>query len=271
MKKKGLLGACLFAVAVLWWTLQIVGAIDTVAQHIANPGWLGKLATYGIEFLQSRWMPLAVFTLGFVILIRDRTKVRDNAGGGTSRPRDDRLSHFRSQNRDEELREQYPIKIEASPAIANVGDLQASSTIKLINTGKTSIERACIAKVESLTQLVRADRSSVVSQPVQGIPTIILRTEGQCRDPHERMGPFTIRAGEFKFVPVLWKDIKVSRQPFFMNEDGSRYATRDGFFVAELSVYGALSPTRVVLTLEIGPEGRVGTSIVQSMAEVHVP
>jgi hypothetical protein len=261
------IGWCFIVIYPIWLCVQVAGAIDTVIAHINDPGWIGMLTRWVVRISAVKLVfPSAIFVAGIAILLLDR---RGYLGSFFARFKvSDDSAHFRSRGIAESKPAPARIEIDHASAIADVRDLRVSSTIKVTNVGDVALERSCVAKVEKLTRLVRVDRSSVVPKAIADFPLIVLRTEGQCRD-GERKGAFTLRPGEFKFVPLLWCE-HASEQPFFMTENGDRLPIADGFFVAQVSVYGPTEPAREQITLEIGPRRRVATGVVGE-GPVNVP
>lgn len=256
--------------AILVWATSILkfidfivskaSSVDLVASRSRDPGWIEDVwmsTSSALESIPIWSYPIMIF-VGICILSLDR-KRPEKVRVPKPTPRDDfltaRSAQFPSKN-------EPAISIETTSGLDNVGNLLPSSMIKVRNNSEMTFKRSCLIKIENVVAIKKVDASTLVSKPVQDVPnSIVVRTEGQCRDRRERSGPFTLRPGECKNVIVAWRDRGPSHQIFFVNEDGRRYPLKEGVYEMNVSVYGAKVPTKKTLRLEIGPLSRVSTEL----------
>ena len=83
----------------------------------------------------------------------------------------------------------------------------------------------------------------------------VARTEGQIR--RERTGSFTLRSGQPKLVPILFKLPGHINEFRFIGEDGKYYDFKGDEAEFNVGIYGAASPTKVHIHFNVGVDRKI--------------
>ena len=127
-----------------------------------------------------------------------------------------------------------------------IGDFVPVCAIRITNTGP-ELNGKCLVQLED------HEYTSQIPDP------LVLRTEGQIRA--NRTGRFTLSAGQPKLVPVLYREQIRKNQFRFIGEDGTGYPFTDSSAKFVAAIYGAATPTRVRISLRIGPNWNVNAEM----------
>ena len=139
--------------------------------------------------------------------------------------------------------EQNPtITAELETIVSKIGDFTPALAIRITNTGPP-LEGKCLVQIEN--------HELKIHMP----DPLVIRTEGQIRN--KRTGPFTLRAGQPKLVPLFFRDSGRINEFRFIGEDKEhyRFVGDSGKFVA--AIYGATSPTMVRIHFNVGKDWKI--------------
>lgn len=131
---------------------------------------------------------------------------------------------------------------ELEMTVPKIGDFTPVCSIRIKNTGPP-LEDKCLVKVE------KHGLENHMPDP------LVVRTEGQIRN--DRTGPFTLRAGEPKLVPIFFRDPGRINEFRFIGEDKNHYSFIGDSAEFEVAIYGAEHPTRVSIRLNVGEDWKV--------------
>ena len=142
--------------------------------------------------------------------------------------------------------EQRIITAELETTVPRIGDFTPVCSIRIINTGPP-LESKCLVKVEK--------HGLEIHMP----DPLVVRTHGQIQN--DRTGPFTLRTGEPKLVPILFRHPGRINEFRFIGEDKNHYDFSGDSAEFEVAIYGAEHPTRVCIRLDVGEDWKVHTEM----------
>ena len=134
------------------------------------------------------------------------------------------------------------ILAELETTVPRIGNFTPVCSIRITNTGPP-LENKCVVQVEK--------HGLKIHMP----DPLVVRTEGQIRN--DRTGPFSLRAGQPKLVPIFFRDPGRINEFRFIGEDKNHYSFIGDSAEFEVAIYGAEHPTRVSVRLNVGEDWKI--------------
>lgn len=140
-------------------------------------------------------------------------------------------------------------QIEGDERETLTGDYERFFALTIKNIEPTDLETCCLVQIEKF---------SATPTATMPIP-FVLRTDGQIRG--QRMGRFTLSAGQTKTIPVLFRNPHRRNEWFLFDEHGKRHFVPAQDAQMIIGVYGGKRNRSVQVGIDLGREWATNFSL----------